>query len=68
MAALSLFWQKICISTQYFKKTRGTPANLPRHIVQETVLYIFLKSLHGPQHITSRPTFGPRAAGLTPLV
>ena len=33
MAVFSLFWQKICISTQHFKKTRGTPANLPRHTV-----------------------------------
>ena len=67
MEAFSLFWQKICVSTQHFKKTRSTPGNLPRHIAQETLQYIFLKPLRVPQNITSRATFGPWAASLTPL-
>ena len=31
MAAFSQFGQKISINIKHFKKTRGTPANLPRY-------------------------------------
>ena len=38
MAAFIQFRMKTCINIKYLKK-RGTPANLPRHTVWETLLY-----------------------------